>query len=318
MSKYYGDDAISYLSNKQQEKDTQSSAYWDKYHTDFHFKDGNFSDLPMLGSDAKQYTGFKKIVHYLFQKPFRKIAAQFSSFNAFNEVAKDILSKQNKGYSLDVLRHVITMSYLNEMKVIKEGGVSCVIGDGFATMTSLLLKANKQRVVLVNLSKTLLVDLWHLKLLLGDGFATDVVLVTDKDGMTNALLEKKNKPSVIVIEAKNHQLIQLCPIDLTINIASMQEMNPEIVAQYFTDISIAAKEHSGFFYCCNREEKVLPDGVIVKFEDYPWHLSTKTLDDGLCPWHHKHYNLKPPFYHNYDGDIRHRLVSFSQKNKILK
>ena len=311
MSKYYGDHAISYLANKHHQKDTQSSSFWDKHHAEFNFKDGKFSNLPMLGSDAKQYVGFKKIVHYILQRPFRKIAEQFSSFNAVNEVAKDILSKQNKGYSMDVLRQVITVSYLNNIKPIKAGGTSCVIGDGFATMTSLLLKTYQQRVIRVNLSKTLLVDLYYLKLLLGDGFDTDVVLVTDEDDMTDALSKSNNKPSVIAIEAVNHQLIQLSPTDLTINIASMQEMNPENIEQYFTDISIAAKKHSGLFYCCNREEKILPDGVVLKFEDYPWHLSTKTLNDELCPWHQKYYSLKPPFYHRYDGDIRHKLVRFS-------
>jgi putative sugar O-methyltransferase len=311
MPKYYGMDAISYLSSKQQQKDKSSSSYWDKYHTNFSFKDGKFSELPMIGSDGKKHVGFRKIAHYILQRPFRKAAKQFSSFNAVNKVAKNILSKQNKGYSIDVLRQVITVSYLNNIKPMKVGGTSCVIGDGFATMTSLLLKTYQQRVIMVNLSKTLLVDLYYLKLLLGDEFDTDVVLVTDEDGMADALSKSNNKPSVIAIEAVNHQLIQLSPTDLTINIASMQEMNPENIEQYFTDISIAAKKHSGLFYCCNREEKILPDGVVIKFEDYPWHLSAKTLDDGLCPWYQKYYSIKPPFFHSYDGDIRHRLVSFT-------
>ena len=164
---------------------------------------------------------------------------------------------------------------------------------------------------MVNLSKTLLVDLWYLKLLLKDEFATDVIMVSDKDGMNEALLKIKDKPVVIAIEAENHQLMQLCPIDLTINIASMQEMNPVVVSEYFTNISIAAKSNSSLFYCCNRENKVLPDGTVVDFEKYPWSLANKILDDELCPWHLKYYNTKPPFYHDYDGPIRHRLAQFS-------
>jgi len=149
---------------------------------------------------------------------------------------------------------------------------------------------------------------------LGDEFATDVALITSKDGLLDALSETENRLSVIAIEAENHHLIQLCPIDLTINIASMQEMNPEVVAEYFTDISIAAQKHSGYFYCCNREEKILPDGTLVKFKDYPWHLMSEILVDELCPWHLKYYNIKPPFYHNYDGVIRHRLAKSSSIN----
>ena len=311
MSIYYGDDAISYLAKKSTKKDTQSSSHWRNYHADFNFKGGKFSGIKGFGSYENQYTGFKKVAHFLFQAPFRKIAKQFSSFDTVNRVAKEILSKQNKGYSLDVLRQVIVLSYLNDKKAVKHAGVSCVIGDGFGTMTSLLLKNNEQSVILVNLSKTLLVDLWYLKLLLKDEFATDVIMVSDKDGMNEALLKIKDKPVVIAIEAENHQLMQLCPIDLTINIASMQEMNPVVVSEYFTNISIAAKGNSSLFYCCNRENKVLPDGTVVNFDKYPWSMENQILDDELCPWHLKYYNTKPPFYHDYDGPIRHRLAQFS-------
>jgi len=47
-------------------------------------------------------------------------------------------------------------------------------------------------------------------------------------------------------------MIQLCPIDLTINSASMQEMNPDFVVEHFTDISIAALKHIGHFININQ------------------------------------------------------------------
>ena len=68
---------------------------------------------------------------------------------------------------------------------------------------------------------------------------------------------------------------------------------------------------SSVFYCCNREEKTLPDGTIVKFDNYPWHLSSEIQEDELCPWSQKYYSPRPPFYRNYLGPIRHRLVKFS-------
>ena len=56
-------------------------------------------------------------------------------------------------------------------------------------MTSLLLASNSSsRVVLVNLNKTLLVDLWYLKLWMGDKlFGNSVDLVTSKDDLQRAL-----------------------------------------------------------------------------------------------------------------------------------
>jgi hypothetical protein len=313
MSIYYGDDAITYLAKKAHQQDPKSSSHWDLYHSDFRFDDGEFSGVGGFGGVGREYTGLKKIVHYVFQTPFRRMAKKFPKFNAINESAKDILSKdkQDKGYNLDVLRQVISLAYLEEKKAVKEKGMSCVIGDGFATMTSLLLEYSNQRVVLVNLVKTLLMDLWKLKMLLKFEFNNQVAVVTSESDMLKVLAETEGRSFTIVVEAENHQLMQLCPIDLTINIASMQEMNPVVVSEYFTNISIAAKSNSSLFYCCNRENKVLPDGTVVDFEKYPWSLANKILDDELCPWHLKYYSIKPPFYHNYDGPIRHRLAQFS-------
>jgi len=193
MSIYFGDEAITYLAKKSQQKDIKSSSHWDNYHSDFGFEDGKFSGLLGFGGLEKRSFGLRKMMHYFLQNPFRKMADSFSDFDAINETAKDILSKQNKSYSLDVLRQVITLAYLNDKKVVKEG-MCCVIGDGFATMTSLLLKHNKQRVVLVNLTKTLLVDIWYLKLLLGDKFNTDLAIATSKDDMLRVLSKTENKP----------------------------------------------------------------------------------------------------------------------------
>ena len=62
------------------------------------------------------------------------------------------------------------------------------------------------------------------------------------------------------------------------------------------------------FYCCNREEKRLPDGTITRFADYPWRGSDRVLVDERCPWHQRHYRFRPPFYRPFDGPTRHRLA----------
>ena len=311
MPIFYGDDAITYLEGKLQQQDPKSSSHWDMYHSNFSFDGKVFSGIEGFGSNEESYRGFRKAANYFLQIPFRRMGKKFPDFDNIDIVAKDILSMNNKPYSLDVLRQVISLAYLKNRGVVKDRGLSCVIGDGFASMTSLLLKFSSQRVILVNLAKTLLMDLWQLKLVLGNKFNTDVAVVENKSDILEILSLTGNKPIVVAVEAENHQLIQECPIDLAINIASMQEMDPEVIVEYFTDISIASKKHNSFFYCCNRKNKVLPDGTVVNFEDYPWHLSSKVLDDELCPWHQKYYNFRPPFYHEYDGIHKHRLIEFS-------
>ena len=79
-------------------------------------------------------------------------------------------------------------------------------------------------------------------------------------------------PKLIAIQAKNLELLELLNFQLAINIASMQEMHPDVVSSHFSDLgspgSLGLRERK-WFYCCNRETKILPDGIIVNFKEYP-------------------------------------------------
>ena len=115
---------------------------------------------------------------------------------------------------------------------------------------------------------------------------------------------------MIAIQASNHELLRYCPVDIALNIASMQEMDPPVIAAYFDDLRAIPSQRQLVFYCCNREEKVLPDGTVTRFLAYPWHPSDQILVDEYAPWHQQYYTLMPPFYRPYDGPHRHRLVTF--------
>jgi hypothetical protein len=64
------------------------------------------------------------------------------------------------------------------------------------------------------------------------------------------------------------------------------------------------------FYCCNREEKTLPDGSIIRFADYPWGRNSMIIDE-LCPWYQQYLSSKPPFHRPFDGPTMHRLVKLN-------
>jgi hypothetical protein len=195
---------------------------------------------------------------------------------------------------------------------LSEKSTGVVIGDGFGSMTSLLLASRSAgRVILINLTKTLMVDLWFLKLWMGDQvFDASVDLVTNPEEFSTAL----GKPTgegfgrVIAIRAMDHQLLRECSANFAINIASMQEMDTPVIAAYFDDLRSIAGNQELMFYCCNREEKSLPDGTITRFSQYPWAAADKIIADELCPWHQQFYSFKPPFFRPYDGPIRHRLA----------
>lgn len=159
-----------------------------------------------------------------------------------------------------------------------------------------------------------MVDLWYLKLWMGeDKFSKSVDLVTTEEDLAVALNEKSDgsQGRIIAIQAVNHEILKACPIDFVINIASMQEMDISVVEDYFSDFRVVAERKKLVFYCCNREEKVLPDGSITKLSDYPWSDQDVIDLDELCPWHQHFYSFKPPFFRSYDGPIRHRLVTLS-------
>jgi hypothetical protein len=100
------------------------------------------------------------------------------------------------------------------------------------------------------------------------------------------------------------QLETIQRIDCAFNMASMQEMPPTEVARYFGFL----RSCSALFYCVNREEKRLVGGEVLRFEDYPWSENDTVLLDEPC-WYYTHFvNHRPPFFHRFDGPIRHRLA----------
>ena len=115
-------------------------------------------------------------------------------------------------------------------------------------------------------------------------------------------------------------------IDITINIASMQEMNAPTVKAYFAFLRSHLKSQN-YFYCCNRREKVMPGGEISRFDDYPWDVADRVAMDGPCPWHRyyfshhptknglKVFGLRAPFVNFFDGVIWHRLTALRTELK---
>ena len=316
---FSGNNAIKYLAGEVNKPDKAESSHWNKYHSQFKFTGDGFTGLQGFGGYSRPYSGVRKIAHLVLQKPYRKLGESFSDFNEIDSAASRIATKQGRAYDLDLLRQTLTLSFLMKKRetYLSENMNVCVIGDGFASMTCLLLATQFfHNVILVNLSKTLLVDLWYLKLYLGETeFESGVRLISqyhhdDESGMS-INKETVESFSVVAIEAKNHKVIRNMPIDLIINIASMQEMDVSVIKSYFNDFRKISNRKKLLFYCCNREEKLLPDGTLIRLSEYPWSKADEVFVDELCPWHQKYYLFKPPFYHSYDGPIRHRFVRLS-------
>lgn len=182
-------------------------------------------------------------------------------------------------FDLAMMRQVLTLSLINEylpLDQIYEPIV--IIGDGYGAMTSLVYQCLPQsKVVVVNLTQMLLADLIYTRKAFPN---INICLARDADEYQSALAN--DKTSVIGVCASDSTIIGQGRVGLAINIASMQEMNPPVIADYFASLRDAPGPAT-LFYCCNRIEKVLPDGTVVKFEDYPWRTDDRVLVDELCP-----------------------------------
>jgi putative sugar O-methyltransferase len=312
-----GQDVFNYLSSEATKEDPGESSHWKKYNKNLKFCGDDFDGVYGFGSDAKPYKGIKKFLHHMMQHKYRKMGESFPEFSSIDKISRTLAKKQDRAYSLDVLRQALTVGLLKQ-HVDFESQLEklnvCVIGDGFATMTSLVQSYKGVEITfMVNLTKTLMVDLWYLKKHIGEEeFNSSVKVVTDKESLEQVINSRNdNRKLIIALQAKHNNLLEYCPIDLAINVASMQEMHPDIVADYFSHLRKVSEKRAVLFYCCNREEKTLPGGEVVRFMEYPWQENDEITVDELCPWHQQYYVLKPPRYMNYDGPIRHRLVKLN-------
>ncbi|MEH6632296.1 MAG: putative sugar O-methyltransferase [Halopseudomonas aestusnigri] len=302
---FKGPEAIGELEKCLDKIEKGSSSHWNEMHENFTFDGSSFSGLGGFGEFDPPAKGLRKFAHFVMQSGYRAMGRGLKDFETIDQHASGIAAQQNRNYNLDILRQALTLSWLLDIvpDAFSSSGFVAIIGDGFATLTSLILKnSGAPRVVMINLSKTLLVDLIYLNKSYPE---ISPSLVTSKAGLTEALSDPSLR--VIAIQADKFQLLENIPIRLAVNIASMQEMSPSIVAGYFKTFRKISVRNKLTFYCCNREEKILPDGTEVKFSEYPWLEEDTVIVDELCPWHQTYYTFRPPFLHYYDGAHRHRL-----------
>jgi len=187
---YSGQESINYLSKVIMDVDSSASSHWRQYHQSFSYTNNHFKGLEGFGGNRKPRLFIFQILERLMQQKFRKMGG--TNFRSIDQLAQNLSIKQNRTYDLDLLRQSLSISFLqsNIPNVMNPKSTACVIGDGFASMSSLLLKSQSAgRVILINLNKTLLVDLWYLKLWMGERvFEESVDLVTNKDQLREGFI----------------------------------------------------------------------------------------------------------------------------------
>ena len=120
----------------------------------------------MLGDSHYSSSTIKKIsnnlVDKLFQPSYYKYSSNKQRFNELNRISHKISKTSNNRHNLSKTRHSLTLDFLLESlgHNWKKNSNICVIGDGYANMSSLLIASKStSKVFLINLNKSLLLDL---------------------------------------------------------------------------------------------------------------------------------------------------------------
>jgi len=248
----------------------------------------------------------KKIspVNLLLTTPTRLyLAFQLARLDSKYRVAlKKLAISTNRILCHDMVRMGLTIrllaAHLPDLGVLR----IAVIGDGYGTMGSLLKMLYPScKITYINLGRTLAFDLLYTARTHPSAGHTLITNSSDPVGNDFNYIEAEKVFDI------NPQA------DLFINIASMQEMNPPIIREYFQ--LMRSQPDDAWFYCCNRVEKRLPDGTITRFKEYGWQPEDIQLVNELCPWHQVAPMNRPPFLRRLDGPTHHRLSRLRRRPK---
>ena len=218
-----------------------------------------------------------------------------------SDCALEITTILDNHFDIDHVKHILSYDLIDSYDLFNTKDWICIIGDGHGFCATLIKRIIPDaKIILINLGRNLLIDAY--------GFSQVFPY-------ESAMLVREELPdiqmmshNILFMEAENYELLNGLPISLFINIASMGEMNMNVIQKYFDLMRSSSVEPH--FYCCNRVEKKLPDETVIRFFDYPWDGS-EILVDELCPWYQVYPTSKPPFWKPFDGPIHHRLVKLN-------
>jgi hypothetical protein len=290
------------------------SSYWERERNEFTIDAaGRFEGATVLGMVSRKRGLAHTLAHRILQTPHIWMGRRFPANGECQRLARVIAARQGRQTTLDFVRQALALAFIRaHVSLDRTDEASLVIGDGFGVMTALLLLAlPKRRVVLANLTKPLLLDLVNVRKSVP---GVSLALVSSAAEMDEALARADLR--LIAVRADDSGLIQRAPIGLAVSMASMQEMNPPVFAEYFRILRTNPAERTAF-YCANRMWKKLYDGTEVRFDDYPWRAGDEMLYDGPVPWEELHYDKKPPFwFHRPGGQKAMRLrLAFLEKDR---
>ena len=283
---------------------SQKSSHWLKHTKNFNFRDGCVEGIDGFSNRSRRFPGSSLIQGILQKRNFPNLPIPKESI--WHSLAKFTSKQQDRNLDLCMLRHIFTLDHLEKNLNLHQIKNVCVIGDGQANFASLAITSPFfEKIISINLPEVLLSD-WELINRLNLREKTSVL-------KTESEIESFFKSGLIA--ASHNTILSNKPIDLFVNIASFQEMKSKTISEYFK--LIKSSSSGAAFYCCNRREKELYGGEVIRFCDYPWDGFERLVTDDECPWHQHYYVYRrhrfipiPKTSIPYDGAHDHRLAIY--------
>jgi hypothetical protein len=270
-----------------------ASSYWVKHLESYDSEDplnrnrDGKTNFPGLASYSKV-----PIPRILFEFIVRKVkprGLKLHNSSPALKAARNMVKMQKRHFDFDVMKHVFVFEILQKFINPKSLNL-CVIGDGLGNFVvpALQLRREFNKVISINLPEVLLADLAMIEEF---GFSESQIRVVVNSADLKCAMDDPDI-RLLLVSAQYLELLYDVHIDIFVNIASMQEMNLDVIEKYFSII----KSARAFFYCLNRAEKILPDGTVTKFGDYPWgQKNSYLLGPEACPFYEYAFKFLPPF-----------------------
>ena len=153
------------LSNDDTPEQSRSS-YWEaEIKNVLITEQGDILGDSVLGTIAPK-SPIRSFYHWVMQLPFLAMCKSIESLRKIYSYGRVIADNQNRIFTLDILRQVLALGSIvsAEIDLSDPKQRNVVIGDGCGVMGSLLLQHTPHRqTIMVNLRKSLLVDLFSIK-----------------------------------------------------------------------------------------------------------------------------------------------------------
>ena len=149
----------------------------------------------------------------------------------------------------------------------------CEIGGGFGSLASKLKKKiNDSTIILIDLPESLILQTYYLNQIYPN---SKFCLYDDFLKLNNQQLNKLDYDFVLIPPWVKNKLVGNLEIDCFINSHSFQEMDKDVVNDYFNFIqkTIAI---NGIFYCLNKYSKLI-NKIDIKISEYPYDSNWKVL-----------------------------------------